>query len=376
MENKNKSSAFNIEILTPSGFQPFDGVKRYWHDKYLKFVFEDNSIVECAYDHKFIKDHNVVYARFLNIGDNIGKCIKEIIHVNSGDYFYDPINVGNGKIYNHNNGLISHNTFFGTGDTLINAETLMKLKAVEPKERRPDGVLIYEQPIKGHEYIMLVDVAKGRGQDYSTFTTIDVTCRPFKQVAVYRNNLISPILFPDIIYKYANSYYQALVIVESNDAGQVVCNGLYHDLEYENMFVESAIKANALGVTMTRKTKRIGCSGFKDLIETGKLDIVDRDTIIEISTFVAKGQSYEASDGNHDDLVMNLVLFGHFVTTNQFIELTDINIKQMLFEQNMKEIEADILPFGFIDDGSDFIEEKEAQDHIWSLDVDDMTYIP
>ena len=372
MENKNKSFAFNIEILTPSGFQPFDGVKRYWHDKYLKFVFEDDTIVECTHDHKFIKDHNVVYARFLNVGDNIGKCIKEIIHVNSGDYFYDPINVSNGKVYTHDNGLISHNTFFGTGDTLINADTLMAFRA-KPYKRllENNSLYVYKEPEKGHDYIMTVDVSKGRGQDYSTFTVIDISVRPFEQVAVYRNNTISPILFPNIIYKYAKLYNDAYVVIESNDQGGVVCNGLYHELEYENMHVESAIKANALGVEMTRKVKRLGCSAIKDILENNKLDIVDENTILEISTFEARGQSYEASDGNHDDLMMNLVMFGYFVSTQYFADMTDINIKQMLFDQRMREIEDDIVPFGFIDDGSDHIstiERPGAED--WAVEYD------
>ena len=96
------------------------------------------------------------------------------------------------------------NTFFGTGDTLIGAEALMELRAEQSKRyiEQGDG-LIYEEPTKDHEYIMCVDVGKGRGQDYSTFTLIDISVKPFKQVAVYRNNAISPLLFPSIIYKYA-----------------------------------------------------------------------------------------------------------------------------------------------------------------------------
>ena len=137
------------------------------------------------------------------------------------------------------------NTFFGTGDTLINAETLMGLRAKPPIQVKGDA-LIYEEAQKKHEYVILVDVAKGRGQDYSTFNVIDISTRPFKQVAVYRNNLISPILFPDFIYKFAKAYNNAYVVVESNDAGQVVCNGLYYEMEYENLHTESAVKANAL----------------------------------------------------------------------------------------------------------------------------------
>lgn len=264
------------------------------------------------------------------------------------------------------------NTFFGTGDTLINAETLMGLRA-QPYVKSLEGgdLLMYKEPEKNHDYIMTVDVSKGRGQDYSTFNLIDISVRPFEQVAVYRNNTISPLLFPNIIYKYANVYNQAYVVVESNDQGTVVCNGLYHDLEYENVHLESAIKANAIGIEITRKTKRLGCSAIKDILENNKLKIVDENTILEISTFVAKGQSYEASDGNHDDLMMNLVMFGYFSSTQYFGDMTDINLKDMLFKKQMREIEDDMVPFGFIDDGSEHIQQLEQNNHEWSVEYDE-----
>ena len=255
------------------------------------------------------------------------------------------------------------NTFFGTGDTLINAETLLGFRAQPYTETLESGDLkVYNKPIDKHDYIMTVDVSKGRGQDYSTFTLIDISVRPFTQVAVYRNNTISPILFPSIIYKYAKSYNNAYVVIESNDQGTVVCNGLYHDLEYENVHVESAIKANAIGIEITRKTKRLGCSAIKDILENHKLNIVDEQTILEISTFEARGQSYEASDGNHDDLMMNLVMFGYFVSTQYFSDMTDINLKEMLFKNKMKQIEDDMVPFGFIDDGQAHIDVLEGSE--------------
>ncbi len=264
------------------------------------------------------------------------------------------------------------NTFFGTGDTLVNAETLLNLRAKPAKRYMEGGLLkIYEEPQKDHDYIMTVDVSKGRGQDYSTFTLIDISVRPFAQVAVYRNNTISPLLFPNIIYKYAKPYNDAYVVVESNDQGGVVCNGLYHDLEYENVHVESSVKANAIGIEINRKTKRLGCSAIKDILETNRLTINDDATILEISTFEAKGQSYEASDGNHDDLMMNLVLFGYFVSTQYFSDMTDINLKQMMFQQKMQEIENDVVPFGFIDDGSAAIQQIENQDDPWRIRADE-----
>ena len=259
------------------------------------------------------------------------------------------------------------NTFFGTGDTLIEGNTLLDLRARQPINLLEGGDLkVYEKPEKDHEYIMTVDVSKGRGQDYSTFTVIDVSQRPFKQVAVYRNNNISPLLYPSIIYKYATLYNEALCVVENNDAGMLVAVGLYQDLEYENMFLESAIKSDSIGVTMTRKVKRIGCSSIKDILENNKLQVVDEDTILEISTFVAKGVSYEASDGNHDDLMMNLVMFGYFVSTQSFGDNFDMNIKNLLFEERMAQIEEDLPPFGIIDDGRDRVEPPSADGAEWT----------
>tara|TARA_Y100000385_G_C13085148_1_gene636051 strand:- start:2050 stop:2721 length:672 start_codon:yes stop_codon:yes gene_type:complete len=213
---------------------------------------------------------------------------------------------------------------------------------------------------------MTVDVAKGRGQDYSTFTVIDVSTEPFKQVATFRDNNISPMLLPDIIYKYAKSYNDAYVIVESNDQGSVVCNGLYYDLEYENMFVESSVKANAIGATMTRRVKRIGCSTIKDLIEQGKLHIQDANTIIEMSTFVSVGSSFMAKAPNHDDLMMNLVLFAWFTSTDIFRSLTDIDMKDMLYRERLAAIQDDMLPVGFLGEKSEEHKyTKDSDGNLW-----------
>ena len=251
------------------------------------------------------------------------------------------------------------NTYHGTGNTLISPEVLLGLKAKEPV-RITREVRIYKDPIEDHEYMMVVDVAKGRGQDYSTFNIIDISVQPFEQVAVFQDNKISPLLFPDIIYKYANLYNEAYAVIENNDQGTVVCNGLYYDLEYENVFVESVVKSNSIGVTMTRKVKRIGCSNIKDMIEQHKLIINDPETIIELSTFEAKGSSYQASSGNHDDLVMNLVLFGWFSTNTFFAELTDINMKSLLYSEKIRAMEEEIVPVGFFEDGREDKYEREG----------------
>jgi hypothetical protein len=132
------------------------------------------------------------------------------------------------------------------------------------------------------------------------------------------------------------------------------------------------IKAGAIGMTMNRKVKRIGCSNLKDLIEEKRLHIVDLNTISECSTFEARGNSFEASDGNHDDLVMNLVMFAWYVGTEAFVNQTDMTMKQMLYEEKMKAIEDEITPVGIIDDGIEREEREVSGGDVWTTTTTEM----
>jgi len=261
------------------------------------------------------------------------------------------------------------NSFLGTGNTLIDAGTLLSLKAKSAMHEF-GPVKIYEESEDGHSYAMTVDVSQGIGSDYSTFSIIDTTSKPFKQVATYRDDKISPILFPDHIVKWAKLYNDAYVIVENNDQGLLVCNGIYQDLEYENLHMESMVRNNGLGIRMTTKVKRVGCSGFKDILESGNLEIYDADTISEISTFEQIRNSYEASQGNHDDLVMNLVLFGYFAASKFFNQISDVSLREFLHNEKIKMIESTMVPFGHVSNGIDDnpIDELNADNPDWAID--------
>lgn len=264
----------------------------------------------------------------------------------------------------------------GTGRTLISPTQLLALRAINPVEVK-GGTHIYTRPQELHNYVMTIDTAKGRGQDYSVFSVIDVTEIPFKQVACFRDNMISPLLFPDFIYKMAKWYNNAYLIVESNDQGSLVWRALRYEFEYENMYVGKVANGTTFGLEQTRKTKRIGCSNLKDLIEEGKLEVVDAETIRELGTFEAKGSSYEATQGNHDDLVMSLVMFGYFASTNMFTYVTDENMRDMMVEEKNRLI-ADSVPFmGNIGEESDpnivlQVNENDHGEFQTSFKVDDV----
>ena len=262
--------------------------------------------------------------------------------------------------------------FIGSSATLISSEALLGLKGVEASKYQY-GIKYYDDPVEAHDYIMTVDVSKGRGQDYSTFTVFDVSTMPFKTVCTYRDNLISPLIYPELIVRAAKQYNNAMVVIENNDAGQVVCNAVYYEYEYDNMFVSSAVKSNGIGVMMTKRVKRIGCSNLKDLIESGKLEVCDIDTIAELSSFEPKGESYAARGSAHDDLVMNLVMFSWFVSTDAFGGMSNIDLKQLLYSEKIREMDEDVPLFGIINNytsdapaSSQYYEEALQQNSEWA----------
>ncbi len=239
--------------------------------------------------------------------------------------------------------------FYGSSNTLIDGDVLSRLSHDNPI-REKNGFRMYDKPHPQHKYIMTVDVAKGRGIDRSTLTVFDVSSIPFKQVFVYQDALISPLVLPDILMKWGNIYNNALIIVESNDQGTMVASALHYDLEYENMFLSSYKTSDGIGIEVNKKIKAIGCSNMKDLIEENKLLIVDKNAISEMTTFISKGRSYEAKVGKHDDLVANIWLFGWFTATEFFEEYfnfaEDESLADVLFRDKRKEMEEVPLYFG------------------------------
>ena len=278
--------------------------------------------------------------------------------------------------------------FLGSSLTLIRSDVIGRLSPMRPVYSK-DGLDVFEEPIPGHSYVAVVDTAKGVGGDYSAFSVIDITEVPYKQVAKYRDNKISPLLYPNIINKVSTDYNKAYVLVEINSSEQVPTI-LYTELEYENiLFVNRTSRGQSvtggfgggavqLGVNTDKKIKRIGCTNFKSLVEENKLLIRDIDTIAEISTFIEVKGSYAADDGYHDDLVMPLVLFGWLVSNSYFKELNNVNIRTAMYEAHIRQIEDELTPFGFYDDGG-IIEEtisiqstKTPQKDNYSLTADQM----
>ena len=270
--------------------------------------------------------------------------------------------------------------FLGSVGTLINPAKLKALVYEKPLTSN-GGLDIYEQPISNHDYLCTVDVARGVGEDYSTFIIVDITSFPHKVVAKYRNNEIKPMLFPNIIYETCTAFNNAFILCEVNDIGDQVAAILNFDLEYENLLMCSmrgragqvvgqgfSGKKTQLGVKMSKTVKKVGALNLKTMIEEDKLIFKDYNIISELTTFISKSNSFEAEEGCNDDLAMCLVIYAWLVAQDYFKELTDQDVRKRLYEEQKNQIEQDMAPFGFISDGLDDGSFVDNEGDTWHVD--------
>jgi hypothetical protein len=251
--------------------------------------------------------------------------------------------------------------FVGSSHTLISASKLRVLRSTKPLVSNND-TSIFAHPEQGRQYMTIVDTARGVQGDYSAFVIFDVSELPYKVVATYRNNMISPLLYPNIVFQMSKHYNMSYILVETNDIGEQIANILRYDLEYENILTTvnngrsgqvispGFGQATRMGVRTTKSVKRMGCMGLKTQVESDKLIINDERVLYELFRFVNIGDSYEAEEG-HDDLVMCCVLFGWAMEQTYVKELTSVDLRKKLEEENENSFEEDLLPFGVISRG-------------------------
>ena len=263
-------------------------------------------------------------------------------------------------------------SFLGSSNTLISSTKLNVLAPEEPISESVEGHRVYEIPQEDKIYFLQADVSRGQGSDFSAFTVIDGTSTPYKVVATYRNNTISPFNFPTVIFNSAKAYNNAYVLIETNDLGGQVSNILHTDLEYENVLMTKVmgrkgqvlsqgfggIGRNEMGIRTTAQTKKIGCAILKRLIEENKILLNDERIIVELMSFISKSNTYKAEDGQHDDLVMSLVFFAWLTRQDYFSDL--IEQAKFSYEDSKKPEDDNILfmPSEHLDeDGGEYVQD-------------------
>lgn len=345
-----------MKVKTPSGWQEFEGIRK-TVKKTAKILLSSGKEIRASLDHRFIINHEEVLCRCLKPGQLIfGNVSVVSISLFKEEEVFDLINVGNGNVYFHDEGVTSHNCFLGSSNTLLSAATLRRLVHQVPISENP-SMKVYEQPKEDHLYFMSVDCSRGAGIDYSVIQVTDITEYPFKQVAVFRDNKTNHYILPRLAVEIAKKYNDAYILVEINDIGEAVADSIFLDEEYENLLTTGESKGKIAlgswkngrnGLRTTKSTKREGCSILKALVENNKYQVNDFVTINEFSTFISKNNSYEADELAHDDTVMALVVLAWATGQEYFKEIMNKDFRRTFLDESVEHIMEELSPLGFI----------------------------
>jgi len=352
----------NIQILTPSGYKDFYGIRKQRKEAIRFHFFENIDSIDVTFNHIFLQNGKEIFSGDLNVGDFLDHQELNSVQIaniqNLGKIeVYDLVSV-DGSIY-YTNGLKSHNCrFLGSSHTLIDSSTLEFLLEHESDQYfrdLNDRFKIFEKPLEGYNYVLGVDVAKGTGRDYSVCQVLRVdSVDPVdvEQVAIFRNNTTDVYEFSEVIHKICKYYNDAFIMVENNGEGSTIVSNLWWDFENE-MLVNSGSKKNNLGIRAHRNTKPTAVLLMKKLIENGNLRIKDSDTINELTGFIQDNNKFYGKDV-HDDTIAALYWAVYIF---EFDELTE-NYTFKRFENPEGDEGWGIL--SDVDDGvADIIEEED-----------------
>jgi hypothetical protein len=214
--------------------------------------------------------------------------------------------------------------FNTSGDVVFYAEWIDFIKSTtlkDPMERRgaDQNLWVWESADYSREYMVMADVARGDGKDFSAFHVMDIATNT--QVAEYRGQM-SPKEFGYMLVAIATEYNNALLVVENATIGWAALDAiiergyrnLYHSPKSDHLTSESYLKiyegdSNMTpGFTMSLRTRPLVVNKMREYIGDKSVIIQSKRLLEEMRVFVWKNGRPEAQLGYNDDLVMSFAI--------------------------------------------------------------------
>ena len=206
--------------------------------------------------------------------------------------------------------------FNASGDTVIHGDDLKRILATISEPIHKTGFdrnyWIWKEPDPHRDYLLVADIARGDGSDFSVAHVFDV--QTMEQVAEYQGK-VTPDMFAPLLHSIASEYNNALLVAENNSLGIGVLSRL-QDLDYKNLYYSikstheyvDEVSAGALGgvagFTMSMKTRPLVIAKFEEFIRNKLLNINSIRLAHEIKTFVWHNGRPQAMRSYNDDLVI------------------------------------------------------------------------
>ena len=210
--------------------------------------------------------------------------------------------------------------FSTSGDIVFYPEYIEyyeKTFAKDPLEKRgaDKNLWVWESPDYSRDYMVVADVARGDGKDYSALHVIDIENNV--QVAEYKGQ-IGTKEFGHLLVGVATEYNEAMLVIENANIGWATIQ-VAIDRAYSNLYYSQKSEGNAesyfdkyqdhskmvAGFTMSSRTRPMVIGKFQEYIGDKGVTIQSKRLIEEMKTFIWRNGRAEAQTGYNDDLVMS-----------------------------------------------------------------------
>lgn len=335
----------DYEILAPSGWEDFDGMRKLDKENWVRIHLEDDTFVECTDYHPFVVDGQTISARDLKVGEYLNSTNKNIV-ITKVELFskmmpsYDVLEVGEDHLLFVNDIVVHNCDFLQSGNTVIDTEDILwqeQTNVKDPKETinipDPDNafgmltkgkeVWIWENPVPGESYVISCDVARGDGADFSALSIwklpteeeIEKNLGP-QQVCSFKGK-IKTNDYGKLIDTLGRTYNNAIAVVENVGLGIATLNELV-EREYPNLYyTDKAAKqvsfdeglnigaaSKVPGFTTSAKSRPLVADATEAAWRSRQYIIRDKRYLTEAKTWIWKNGRAEHEEGCHDDLMM------------------------------------------------------------------------
>jgi hypothetical protein len=212
-------------------------------------------------------------------------------------------------------------SFNTSGETVIDSDCMEYLLSTvkEPKYRTgfDRNFWIWEEFDPSCNYLIVADVSRGDGADYSTFHIVKL--ETLECVGEYQGKPTID-MYANMLNQVGREFGNAMLVVENNNIGFSVLDKLiehqypnvYHSIKSTHEYIEqhqAEYRNSAVpGFTTSMKTRPLIIAKLEEFIRNKLIKVYSSRTINEMKTFIWRNGRPQAMKGYNDDLIMALAI--------------------------------------------------------------------
>jgi hypothetical protein len=236
--------------------------------------------------------------------------------------------------------------FNTSGETVIDSGCMEWLASnvKEPKYRTgfDRNFWIWEEFDPTASYLMVADVARGDGADFSTFHIVKL--ETLEIVGEYQGKPTLD-MYANLLNQVGREFGNCMLVVENNNIGYSVLDKLINDHHYPNVYhsIKSTheyieqyqaevINSAVPGFSTTMKTRPLIVAKLEEFIRNKLIKVYSSRTLNEMKTFIWRNGKPQAMKGYHDDLIMALAIACWVRDTALQVNDRDLNYQKAFVE--------------------------------------------